>query len=153
MRICIRNGVQDNGIYGYYFLSQIFRTQFHVRCHDAGEAFLIQSNLRDGEANRMALSMKAKQELSTSIAQRYRGVNRAEKSTILNAFVADTGNSRVYASLVHCDCGCPRLYNYEARQAVIAPRKQERQVFFLTRRITEKCFSVYRQRLNPWDSP
>ena len=91
----------------------------------------------------MGLSMRAKQELTKSVAQRYRGASRAVKSSILNDFVADTGYNRAYAALVLRDCGCrvlysdgkemieavasmkprqgggrPRMYNDEVRQAV-----------------------------------
>ena len=91
----------------------------------------------------MGLSMRAKQELTTTVAQRYRGANRTEKSSILNDFVADTGYNRAYAALVLRDCGRrvlysedkevveviasvkprrgggrPRVYNDEVRQAV-----------------------------------
>ena len=75
----------------------------------------------------MGLSMRAKQELTTTVAQRYRSASRAEKSMILNDFVADTGYNRAYAALVLRNCGRRVLYSDDKHMveavASVKPRR------------------------------
>lgn len=72
----------------------------------------------------MGLSMRSRQELAVAVAIRYRSAARAEKSLILNGFVADTGYTRAYGALVLRNSGRRLVYTIDESniEAVASPR-------------------------------